>query len=488
VGRRIETPQAKRSAKRVYDWDSQSEEWESEATEHRKYVWSGWLMLMELDGLADCGVPGDPDDCIVRKYTRGLDLAGQMGGTGVSPVSLESAGGIGGLLAVWDADASTGPAGGDGNYIVLYDANGNVGQLVAWGEGVLDSDTPPAPLGTAWHANRLAARYEYDPYGGVVFQDGPYADANTWRFSTKQWDDETGLGYWGYRYYSPSLGRWISRDPAEEQGAIVLRLASTTGDSVPILNGDSPHAYCFAGNGPLMHVDPHGLWIIDRGGGRYAYAVTESSDTVAKLASIIGLEAGEYRKWLTAAATGWAGLVTGAIPASPTQQLAGGCIYLIPNTIIAWWAGELADLGKFWVMWGQDVKTFKKRGFSVFETGPNTAAALEGDIRHFQDKRQLHGWFSWGHGNRGFFSATGGPKKNKKPWTLYNSYYRNWHPYYKMGIGIIWACHSDTAKPEFSSNAIFAGFPGKKGPWSPFHRWGPTVEQLIPPGKQGTRQ
>ena len=44
------------------------------------------------------------------------------------------------------------------------------------------------------------------------------------RFSTKYYDAEAGLYYYGYRYYSPSLGRWISRDPIEEEGGVNLRL------------------------------------------------------------------------------------------------------------------------------------------------------------------------------------------------------------------------------------------------------------------------
>ena len=36
------------------------------------------------------------------------------------------------------------------------------------------------------------------------------------RFSTKYYDAEADLYYYGYRYYSPSLGRWISRDPIKE--------------------------------------------------------------------------------------------------------------------------------------------------------------------------------------------------------------------------------------------------------------------------------
>jgi RHS repeat-associated protein len=43
------------------------------------------------------------------------------------------------------------------------------------------------------------------------------AKANPFRFSTKYQDDETDLFYYGYRYYSASTGRWISRDPMLSQ-------------------------------------------------------------------------------------------------------------------------------------------------------------------------------------------------------------------------------------------------------------------------------
>jgi RHS repeat-associated protein len=39
------------------------------------------------------------------------------------------------------------------------------------------------------------------------------AIANPVRWSTKFRDEESGLVYYGYRYYSPATGRWASRDP-----------------------------------------------------------------------------------------------------------------------------------------------------------------------------------------------------------------------------------------------------------------------------------
>jgi hypothetical protein len=53
---------------------------------------------MELDCPSrDCGTGVPP---VIRKYTWGLDLAGQMGSVGAWPANLESAGGIAGLLAM----------------------------------------------------------------------------------------------------------------------------------------------------------------------------------------------------------------------------------------------------------------------------------------------------------------------------------------------------------------------------------------------------
>jgi RHS repeat-associated protein len=216
------------------DWDAGS------PTKVTRFVWSGWLMLLELDGLSDCGTPGAPAECVVRKYTWGLDLAGQNGQVN----SLESAGAISGLLAAYDPAANL-------PLWYFYDANGNVTQLVAWASTVQD-DSETA-LGNAWDANRIAAHYEYGPYGNVlndltadddldgVPDAGAYAAENPWRFSTKQWDCETGLLYFGLRYRDRE--RWINRDPIEERGGINL--------------------FAYVGNRPVSLIDPVGLDSLD---------------------------------------------------------------------------------------------------------------------------------------------------------------------------------------------------------------------------------
>ena len=100
---------------------------------------------MELDA--------QENEAVIRKYTWGLDLSGN---------SIDSAGGIGGLLACYDTNGTTAgadPTADDEEYIYFYDANGNVGQMIAWASGY------GSATAYAWHADRLVARYEYDAYG-----------------------------------------------------------------------------------------------------------------------------------------------------------------------------------------------------------------------------------------------------------------------------------------------------------------------------------
>jgi RHS repeat-associated protein len=100
---------------------------------------------------------------------------------------MQGAGGVGGLLFVSSASGGT--------HFPAFDGNGNVMGLVS----AQDSS--------------LSAQYEYGPFGEMIRATGPMATANPFRFSTKYQDGETGLLYYGYRYYDSSAGRWNSRVP-----------------------------------------------------------------------------------------------------------------------------------------------------------------------------------------------------------------------------------------------------------------------------------
>ncbi|MCU8588627.1 RHS repeat protein [Erwinia pyrifoliae] len=62
----------------------------------------------------------------------------------------------------------------------------------------------------------LISMEEYYPYGGTALwtaRSQAEADYKTVRYSGKE-RDATGLYYYGYRYYQPWAGRWLSVDPA----------------------------------------------------------------------------------------------------------------------------------------------------------------------------------------------------------------------------------------------------------------------------------
>lgn len=55
----------------------------------------------------------------------------------------------------------------------------------------------------------LLSSYEYDPYGSVYAAAGSPTSV---MFTGHQRDEASGLYYAPYRYYSPALARWVSRD------------------------------------------------------------------------------------------------------------------------------------------------------------------------------------------------------------------------------------------------------------------------------------
>jgi len=227
------------------------------ATNDLRFVYDGWNLVAILNS----------DFSLFTSFAWGLDLSGTMQG----------AGGVGGLL--W----MTVPSGTNaGTYFYAYDGNGNVMALVSAADG------------------SVAAHYEYGPFGELIRATGPMAKVNPFRFSTKHQDEETGLVYYGYRYYDPSTGRWPSRDPIGEFGHLIglieagdrakLKLIFSSSQEAwqvlvhskyykrkasQILAGISPHAVCvptyvFAGNSPVGAYDPDGevaQWLAECGAG-----------------------------------------------------------------------------------------------------------------------------------------------------------------------------------------------------------------------------
>ena len=71
------------------------------------------------------------------------------------------------------------------------------------------------------------ASYSYDPFGKIITAEGSLATDNPFRFSCEYHNDITGLVEYIYRKYDPAIGRWINRDPLEEQGGVNLYVVCT---------------------------------------------------------------------------------------------------------------------------------------------------------------------------------------------------------------------------------------------------------------------
>ena len=170
----------RRIEKKIYSGDT--------LEKYQKFVYDGYKLIEELDGLND--------NATIRQYTWqsqnvGLDVP----------------------LYVYDAIKNT-------TYYYQTDANKNIVDL------------------TDVEGN-LVAHYEYSPFGQIVKQTGLYAENNPFRFSSEYHEHQTRLVYYTYRYYDPLIGKWLSKDPLEEDGGINL--------------------YNFTKNSPLNFWDNYGL-------------------------------------------------------------------------------------------------------------------------------------------------------------------------------------------------------------------------------------
>ena len=147
-----------------------------------KYLRNGFLPVQERDG----------SNNVAREYTWGLN----------------SGGGIGGLLNLRQ---------NSNDYSYLYDGKGNVASLISGSQSVV-------------------ANYRYDPFGVLMKKTATIEQPYT--FSTKPYDEGTGLIDYGFRFYSSEIGKWMSRDPLGERSDINL--------------------YRTVGNNSLNWIDPWG--------------------------------------------------------------------------------------------------------------------------------------------------------------------------------------------------------------------------------------
>jgi RHS repeat-associated protein len=163
-----------------------------------------WNMISEskflYQGLNEVG-RFDASNHLMELRVLGHGLGGEIG----AAIAIESGGGI---------------------YAPIHDHQGNVTCLIDCS------------------SNEVKETYHYSVFGEEKIYDGLGREIrdsiNPWRFSSKRTDSETGLVFFGHRYYDPKAGRWISPDPIGLQGGSNL--------------------YAYVGNNPATCFDRYGLF------------------------------------------------------------------------------------------------------------------------------------------------------------------------------------------------------------------------------------
>ena len=102
----------------------------------------------------------------------------------------------------------------------------------------------PDHLGSSSYITNLdgevVQHIEYVPFGEVFIEERNNIWNTPYLFNAKEFDEETGLYYYGARYYDPRLSLWISTDPLEE-----------------FYPNITSYTYCH--NNPIILIDPSGM-------------------------------------------------------------------------------------------------------------------------------------------------------------------------------------------------------------------------------------
>jgi RHS repeat-associated protein len=141
-------------------------------------------------------------------------------------------------------------------YVPIHDLHGNVLCLISFAT---------QQIAEAYHYSAFKEEAILDSNGKTIPNSQVH---NPWRFSSKRIDEESGLVYYGRRFYDPQAGRWITPDP----------LGYTAGINL----------YAFVLNNPLIKVDLYGLEALEEQNTWYRNAFEKTFDYSRKFVNFIG--------------------------------------------------------------------------------------------------------------------------------------------------------------------------------------------------------
>ena len=138
------------------------------ATNEYMYVYNGWNVIAVLD----------EDANLLEYYTRGSGISGDIG-------TIVAAEHFSGSFT-------------NGTFYYQNNHRGDITEIC--------SET------------NAVATYDYTACGETRSNSGDYT--SRYRFSCKELDESTGIYYYGFRFYMPEQGRWLTRDPIGISGGL----------------------------------------------------------------------------------------------------------------------------------------------------------------------------------------------------------------------------------------------------------------------------
>jgi RHS repeat-associated protein len=194
------------------------------------------------------------------------------------------------------------------------------------------TDPQGTPLANADVNGNITATFDYAPYGSIALGTAPNGPGYTGHVN----DTDTGFIYMQARYYDPSVGRFLSADPATPSAGTAFNF----------------NRYDYASNSPIVNTDPSGR-----------ASVGEIIDANAQSSADAGDKAATF---------GWAfaGVAWNALGAESVSQVADkGGAASTGDKIMA--AVAIVTLGK-----GEEAVTFGKDVAQVAEDGAKEAISM----------------------------------------------------------------------------------------------------------------